>query len=159
MTSISKNVYLDKLDDIVNKYNNAYHSKIKMKPVDAKWNIYTYILTLEKKINDEDPKFKICDILRLPNYNNNFAKSYVPSWSEEVFVAAIAKSTFPWTYVISYLTGKKIVGTFYEKEFQKTNQKDFGVKKVIKRYGDKLYVKWKGYDNCFNSWIDKKEIV
>ena len=62
----------------------------------------------------------------------------------------------PWTFVISDLKDEEIVGTFYEKELHKTNQKEFGVEKVIKRKGDKLYVKWKGYDSFFNSWIDKK---
>ena len=69
------------------------------------------------------------------------------------------KNTVPWTYVINDLNGEEIVGTFYEKELQKTNQKEFRVEKVIKRKGDKLYVKWKGYDSSFNSWIDKKDIV
>ena len=67
------------------------------------------------------------------------------------------KNTVPWTCVVSDLKGEEIVGTFYENELQKANQKDFRVEKVIKRKGDKLYVKWKGYDNSFNSWIDKKE--
>ena len=57
----------------------------------------------------------------------------------------------PWIYVISNLKGKDIVGTFYKKELQKTNEKKFRVKKAIKRKGDKLYVKWKGYDNSFDS--------
>ena len=64
-----------------------------------------------------------------------------------------------WTYVITNLKGEKIVGTFYEKELPKTNQNEFRVEKVIKRKGDKLHVKWKGYDNSFNSWIDKKDII
>ena len=63
------------------------------------------------------------------------------------------------TYVISDLKREVIVGTFYEKELQKTNKKEFRVGKVIKRKGDKLYVKWKGYDNSFNSWIDKKDLL
>ena len=62
-------------------------------------------------------------------------------------------------YVISHLNGEETVGTFYKKEFQKAKQKVFRVEKVIKRKGDKLYVKWKGYDNSFNSWIDKKNII
>ena len=68
------------------------------------------------------------------------------------------KNTVPWTYVISDLKGEELVGTFYKKEWQK-NQKEFRVEKVIKRKGDKLYVKWKGYNNSFNSWTDKKDIV
>ena len=64
----------------------------------------------------------------------------------------------PWTFVISDFKGEEIVETFYEKECQKTNQKEFRVEKVIKTKGDKLYVKWKGYNNSFNSWIDKKTV-
>ena len=70
--------------------------------------------------------------------------------SEEVFVIKKVKNTVPWTYVINDLNGEEIVGTFYEKELQKTNQKEFRIEKVIKRKGDKLYVKEKGYDNSFN---------
>ena len=69
------------------------------------------------------------------------------------------KNTVPWTYVINDLNDNKIFGTFYEKELQKTNQEEFRIEKVIKRKGDKLYVKWTGYDNSFNSWIDKKDLV
>ena len=154
MTSISKNVYIDKLDDIVNKYNNTYHSTIKMKPVDVKSNTY---IDSSKEINDKDPKFKIGDIVRISKYKNIFAKGYVPNWSEEVFVIKKVKSTVPWTYVISDLKEDKIVGTFYEKSCKKTNQKEFRVEKVIKRKSDKLYVKWKYYNSSLNSWIDEKK--
>ena len=60
------------------------------------------------------------------------------------------------TYIINDVKGEEIIVTFYEKELQKTNQKEFRIEKVLKKKGDKLYVKWKGYDNSFNSWIDKK---
>ena len=63
------------------------------------------------------------------------------------------------TYVVSYLSGEEITGSFYEKEWQKTTQKEFRIEKVLKRKGDKLYVKWKGYDNRFNSLIDKKDLM
>ena len=68
------------------------------------------------------------------------------------------KNTVPWTYVINDLNGKEIAGSFYEKELQKTNQEKFGIERIIKRNGDKLYVKWKGYDNSFNSWIKKETL-
>ena len=80
----------------------------------------------------------------------------MPNWSE-VFV--ISKITVPWTYVNNDLNSEEIIGTIYEKELQKTNQEEFRIKKVIQRKGDKLYVKWKGYNNLFNSWIDKKDLV
>ena len=65
----------------------------------------------------------------------------------------------PWTYEINDLNGEEIVGSFYEKEFQKTNKKEFRIEKVIKRKGNNLYAKWKRYDNFFNSWIDKKDLI
>ena len=138
MTSISKNPYINKLDEIVNKYNNTYHSTIKTKHVVVKPNTY---IDSSKEINNKDPRFKIGDIVRISKYKNIFAKDYVPNWSEEVFVIKKVKSTVLWTCVISDLKGEEIVGTFYKKELQKTNQKEFRVEKVIKRKGDKLYVK------------------
>ena len=156
MTSISKNVYIDKLDDIVDECNNTYHTAIKMKPIDVRDN--TYINT-SKEVNNKDPKFKNGDHVRISKYKNIFAKRYMPNWSEEVFVIKKVKNTIPWTYVINDLNGEEIIGTFYEKELQKTNQEEFRIEKVIRRKGDKLYVKWKAYDNSFNSWIDKKDII
>ena len=76
-----------------------------------------------------------------------------------MFVIIKVKNAAPWIYVTSNFNGEEIVGTFHEKELQKTNQKEFGVGKVIKRKGDKLYVKLKDYNNSFNTWIDKKDIV
>ena len=143
VTSISKNVYTNKLDDIVDEYNNTY---------------YTTINT-SKNINYKDPKFKVGDRVRISNYKNIFAKGYMPNWSEEVFVIKKVKNTVPWTYVINDLNGEEITGTFYEKELQKTNQEEFRIEKVIKRKGNKIYVKWKGYNNSFNSWIDKASLV
>ena len=90
MTLTSKNVLIHKLDDIVNKYNNTYHSTIKMKPVDVKSNTY---IDSSKEINDKDPKFKIGDIVRISKYKNIFAKGYTPNWSEEVFVIKKVKNT------------------------------------------------------------------
>ena len=83
-------------------------------------------------------------------------KGYTPNWSEEIFVIKEIKNTAPWTYVINDLNGEEIIGTFYEKEMQKIDQQEFRIEKVIKKKGNKLYIKWKGYDNSFNSLIDKK---
>ena len=130
MTLVSKNVYIDKLDDTVGEYNNTYHRTIKMKPVDVKDNTY---IDFKKEVNDKDPKFKVGDHVRISKYKNIFAKGYTPNWSEEVFVIKKVKNTVPWTYVINDLNGEEIIGTFYEKELQKTNQKEFRIKKVIKK--------------------------
>ena len=76
MTSISKNVYIDKLDDIVNEYNNTYNTTIKLTPIDVKDN--TYINT-DKEINNKNPKFKVGDHVRMSKYKNTFAKGYTPN--------------------------------------------------------------------------------
>ena len=92
-------------------------------------------------------------------FQNIKTYGYAPNWSEEVLIMSKIKNTVPWTCVISDLSGEKIVGTFYEKELQKTKQEEIRIEKVIKRKGDRLYVKWKCYDNSFNSWIDKRDVV
>ena len=114
MTSISKTVYIDKLDEIVNEYNNTYHRTIKMKPIDLK----TYI-NIDKKVNDNGPKFKVGDHVRISKYKNIFAKGYTSNWSEEIFVIKEMKNTVLWTYVINDLNNEEVIGTFYEKELQK----------------------------------------
>ena len=104
-----------------------------MKPVDIKLNTY---IDSSKEINDKDPKYKIADHLKISKYKNICAKDYVRNWSEEVFMIKKIKNTVPWTYVIDNLKGEEIIGTFYEKELQNANQKEFRVEKVIKRKGD-----------------------
>ena len=149
-------MYIDKLDDIVNEYNNRYHIKIKIKPIDVKDNTY---INADKEVNNKDPKFKVGDHVAISKYKTIFAKGYTPYWSEKVFVIKEVKNTVPWTYVINDLNGEEITGTFYEKELQKTNQEEFRSEKVIERKGDKIYVKWKGYDNSFNNRMYKKDLV
>ena len=112
-TSISKDVYIDKLDDIVNECNNTYHRTIKMKPIDVKDNTY---INIGKEVNDKGPKFKVGDHVRISKYKNIFAKGYTPNWSEEIFVIKEIKNTVLWTYVINDLDGEEIIATFYEKE-------------------------------------------
>ena len=80
---MSKNVYIDKLNDIVNKHNNTYHRTIRMKPVDLKSSTY---IDSSKEINDKDPKFQVSDIVRISKLKNIFSVAYVPNWSEEVFL-------------------------------------------------------------------------
>ena len=118
MTAISKNVCFEVLDDIVNKYNNTIHITIKMKSIDVKDNTY---VDWKKEVNDKNPKFKVGDHVRVSNYKNIFAKGCTPNWSEEVFIISKIKNIVPWTYAINDLNGEQIIGTFYEKELQKTN--------------------------------------
>ena len=90
---------------------------------------------------------------------NIFAKGYTLNWSEEYFVIKKVKNTVPWTYVNNGLNVEENIGTFYEKKLQKTIQQEFRIEKIIMKKGDKLYVKWKGYDISFNRWIDKKDLI
>ena len=130
------------------------HRTIKMKPIDVRSDSYA---EYNEDFNKKYPKFKVGDHVRISKYKNIFAKEYTPNWSEKVFLVTKIKNTVPWTYVISDLNGEEITGSFYEKELQKTSQEKFRIEKVLKRKSNKLYVEWKGYDNSFNSWIDKKE--
>ena len=120
MNLTSINVYIDKLDDIVNKYKDTYHSAIKMKPLNVKSN---ECFNSGKEINDKDRKFKIGDNVVISKYKNIFAKRYVPNWSDKVFVIKRIKNSVLWACVISDLKG--------EREFEKINQKEFRVEKVI----------------------------
>ena len=129
MTAISKNVYFDVLDDNVDQYNNTVHKTIKMKPIDVTVDSYG---KYNENSNKKDTKFKVGDHVRILKYKNIFAKGYTPNWSEEVFVVSKIKNTIPWTYVINDLNGEEITESFYEKELQKTSQKEFRIEKVLK---------------------------
>ena len=138
MTSISKNVYINKLDDIVNKYNNTYRSTIKMTPADVK---SAHILSLVKELIIRSLDLKL--VILYQNIKKFLKKA----------MFQIVLKRFLWLKKIKTLCrGHMLV-------ILKTNQKEFRIEKVIKRKGDKLHVKWKGYDNWFNNWIDKKDIV
>ena len=126
MTSISKNVYTNKLDDIVNKYNNAYHNTIKIKPVDVKSNTY---INSSKEINNKDPKFEIGDIVRISKYKNVSEKCSTPNWSENVFVIKKTENSLPWIYVIKYLMEKKLLERFTKTNLKKQIKKNLELKK------------------------------
>ena len=128
MTTISKNVYIDVLNDIVNKYNNTVHRTIRTKPIDVMGDSY---VEYNEDFNKKGHKFKVNNHIRISKYKHILAKGYVPNWSEEVFIVNEIKNTVPWTYTINDLNGEKVIGTFYEKELQKTNQKEFRIEKVI----------------------------
>ena len=116
MKAISKNVYYDVLDDIVDEYINTYHKTIKMKPVDVGDNSFA---EYNENFNAKDHKFKVGDLVRISKFKNIFAKGYTPNWSEEIFIIKKIKNTVPRTCIISDLNGEKIVASFCEKELQK----------------------------------------
>ena len=110
--------------------NNIYRY---MKLAGAKSSTY---IDYRKEISNKEPKFKIGDIVKISKYENTFAKSHTPNWSQKAFVIKKVKSTVPCTYVISDLNGEKML-----------------------KKGDKLYVKRNGYDSSYNSCINKKDLV
>ena len=123
MTAISKSVYLNVLDDIVNKYKNADHKTIKIKPIDVTSDSYA---KYDKDSYVTKSKLKFGDNVRISKYRNIFAKGYTENWSEEVFVVSKIKSAVPWAYVISDLNGEPIAGSFMKENCQKVVKKNFG---------------------------------
>ena len=101
-----------------------------MKPKDVKDDSF---IEHNEETNKKDPKFKVGDHVRISKFKNIFAKGYTPNWSEEVFVINQIRDTVPWNYLINDLNDKEIKGSFYEKELQKTDQKEFRIEKVTKK--------------------------
>ena len=117
MTATGKNVYYDVLDDVVNKYNNTKHSTIKIKPTDVKdGNKRVYI----DEHNEKDSRFKVGDSVRISKSKNIFAKGYTPNWSREIFIVNKINDTVPYTYNIKDLNDEEIIGSFYDRELQKS---------------------------------------
>ena len=163
-TDNNTNVYIDILPDLVKDYNNTKHFSIKMTPVEAseKKNELTVWKTLYPNrldILDVNPKFSVGDKVRISKKKELFEKGYTTRWTEEIFTITKIKRTSPITYKIADLNGEEIDGTFYEPELQKTSQQLFRIEKVIEKGKNKSLVKWKGYSNDFNSWVDNKDIV
>ena len=121
-----------------------------MTSVDVKSKTY---INFNKENNYKDPKFKVDDFVRVLKYKIIFAKVYVPHWSEEAFVFKKIKNNVLWTNVIEDLDGEGVIGNFYKGELQKVNENKFRIETVIKRKGNKLYARRKGYDSSFNNSI------
>ena len=161
-TENNNTIFYNILDELVNNYNNKYHSTIKMTPVEASKKIN------EKKIKNiynfektkKPGKFKIGDRVRISLEKNIFEKSYETNWTEEIFeIYDIKYSNVPY-YYLKDLNNEKLDGTFYEQELQKTKQDDlYTIEKILKTNNDKIFVKWRGYDNSFNSWINKNTVT
>ena len=123
MTSVSTNVYIDKLDDTVGEYNNTYHRTIKMKPVDVKDNTY---IDFKKEINDKDPKFKVGDHVRISKCKNIFAKGYTPNWSEEFLLLVKLKIPFHGHMLLMIRMGKKLLEYFIKNNYKRLINNNLG---------------------------------
>ena len=118
MTATGKNVYYDVLDDVVNEYNNTKHNTIKMKPIDVRDNNNKRVYIDEH--NEKRSRFKVGDRVRISKFKNIFAKGYTPNWSKEIFIVDKINVTVPYTHNMKDLNGEEIIGSFYDREFQKT---------------------------------------
>lgn len=150
------------LDDILKEYNNTRHRTIKMKPKDV--NPKNENRLLDSVFNRiklfRFGKFKRGDFVRISKEKGIFSKGYLPNWSTEIFKVENIKMTYPVTYVLKDLKDNIISGAFYEQELQKTKYVDtYLVEKIVKRKGDRVLVKWLGFDNSENSWIHKNELL
>ena len=156
--------YINVLPDLVKDYNNTVHSSTKLTPIDAskKKNELTVWRNLYpdryKKYNIT-PKFSVGDEVRITKKKKVFEKGYTTRWTEEIFTIKEIRDTNPITYKLTDLKGEEIEGTFYEPELQKTEQQIYRIEKVIKKEKGRSLVKWKGYSDKFNSWVDNKELI
>ena len=163
-TDYNTNKYIDVLPDLVEDYNNTVHSSTKLTPVEAskeknELTVWRNLYPDRYKTSRLNPKFSVGDEVRITKKKKVFEKGYTTRWTEEIFTIKEIRETNPITYKLEDLQGEEIKGTFYEPELQKTKQQIFRIEKVIKKEKGKSLVKWKGYSDKFNSWVDNKDLI
>ena len=156
--------YIDVLPDLVEDYNNTVHSSTKLTPIDAskkknELTVWRNLYPDRYKTSRLNPKFSKGDEVRITKKKKVFEKGYTTRWTEEIFTIKEIRETNPITYKLEDLQGEEIKGTFYEQELQKTEQQVFRIEKIIKKEKGKSLVKWKGYPDKFNSWVDNKDLI
>lgn len=151
--------WVDILSTIVDNYNKTKHSKIKIEPINVdKKNEKTILKKSYSfvKIFPQSRKLSIGDVVRISKAKHVFEKGYTPNWSTELFKIIKIQVTNPLTYLLEDLEGAPIKGGFYSEELQKTKVPNvYLVEKVLKKRKNKVLVKWLGFNNQSNSWIDK----
>ena len=156
--------YIDALPELVEDYNNTVHSSTKLTPVEAskeknELTVWRNLYPDRYKTSRLNPKFSVGDEVRITKKKKVFEKGYTTRWTEEIFTIKEIRETNPITYKLEDLQGEEIKGTFYEPELQKTEQQVFRIEKIIKKEKGKSLVKWKGYPDKFNSWVDNKDLI
>ena len=155
--------YIDVLDEMVDRYNNTKHSSIKITPVAAsnKKNESIVFMNLygNEPLEHPRPKFSVDDKVRITKKKKTFEHGYTPRWTEEIFTVSRIQYTDPITYKITHMNGEDIQGTFYEQELQKTKQEIFRIEKIIRKRGNKCLVKWLGYPDSFNTWVNVESLM
>ena len=153
--------WIDILPELISKYNNTKHQTIGMKTKDV--NHENELIVLQRFFNGkcvrDKPKFKVSDKVRISKYKHIFEKGYTPNYTKEVFKVEKIKPSFPFTYELKGYQGNSISGGFYEFELQKASNSDvYLIEKVLTKRENKIFVKWLGFDNSHNSWIDKTDL-
>ena len=126
MTATGKNVHYDVLEDVLNEYNNTKHNTIKMKPKDVKnYTTRSSAIARNNRVyidehNKKSARFNVGDRVRISKFKNIFAKGYTPNWSRETFIINKINDTVPYTYNLKDLNDEEILGSFYDRELQKT---------------------------------------
>ena len=161
--------YIDVLPDLLEDYNNTVHSSIKMSPIDAskkknELTVWRNLYPDRFKTSRLTPKFSVGDFVRITKKKKVFEKGYTTRWRNETFKIKKIRDTNPITYILEDLKGEdlkgeEIKGTFYEPELQKTEYQLYKIEKVIKKEKGRSLVKWKGYSDEFNSWVDNKDLI
>lgn len=151
------------LQSLVNQYNNSKHRTIKCKPIDVNKSneeLLLHRVYKNKTILHEVYQFNENDYVRISKYKNIFEKGYTPNWTTEIFQIRKKQATNPITYLLTDLSDRDIKGTFYKEELQKVRYPDvYLVEKILRKKKDKVFVKWLGFDDSFNSWINKTDIL
>jgi hypothetical protein len=154
--------WLDILPNILSTYNNRKHSTIKMPPAKVNKKNEKQLLKNVYKIQQrkvQPSKLKVGNYVRISKQKTVFKKGYTQNWSNEIFKIIKVQNTIPKTYLLEDFNGEAILGGFYKEELQETSLNDvYYVEKIIKKSGDKIYVKWLGYDSSHNSWVNKNDV-
>lgn len=158
--------WIDILQSLINEYNDTKHRTIKMKPNDVTYGDEHYLLSTVYRLNvlptplKKKTKFKLGDFVRISKYKHVFSKGYTPNWTTEIFKIRRVQQTNPPTYLLVDLNGTDIQGSFYKEELQLVGDpKLYLVEEIIKEKGNKVLVKWLGFDSSHNSWIDKSKVL
>lgn len=157
-TSIGSHDWVSLLPTLLNKYNSSKHRTIGMSPKEADKNPSSVVFK-QRKIENKKIKFKLGDKVRISIQKGVFTKSFHPNWSTELFTIVKINKTLPTTYMLEDYTQKPIAGCFYTEEISKTNHpNDYLIEKILRKKGKQVLVKWLGFDNSHNSWVNISDL-
>lgn len=157
--------WLELLPELVKNYNNTFHRTIGMKPVEVNISNEKSILLKmfadrKKNLRKVKNKFDIGDQVRISRHRSVFTKGYLPRWSNEIYTVWKVQPSVPVTYILKDTKGELLKGGFYQQELSKTKIPDtYLIEKIVRRRGDRLLVRWLGFDENHDSWIHKKDLL